>query len=125
MINWTPGMKLTTIEREVILRALEFYRGNKTRTAESLGIVVRTLDNKLEEYQKQDEARRIKAEERTKKEAEQLRRARGLQAEPATPFTSEFDVPVRESEEVQKMSLKPNALVSPRKNNRRAQSKQE
>ena len=50
MINWQPGITLEEIEKQVILKALEFYQGNKTKTALSLGIAVRTLDNKLEKY---------------------------------------------------------------------------
>lgn len=50
MINWQPGITLDDIEKEVILKALSFYHGNKTRTAEALGIAIRTIDNKLAKY---------------------------------------------------------------------------
>lgn len=50
MINWQPGLTLDEIEKEVILKALNFYHGNKTRTAEALGIAIRTIDNKLARY---------------------------------------------------------------------------
>ena len=39
------------MERELILQTLEEVGGNKTRAAESLGISIRTLRNKLNEYQ--------------------------------------------------------------------------
>ena len=48
---WTPGRTLYDIEKEAIYDALRFYRGNKTKTAESIGISVRGLDYKLEEYE--------------------------------------------------------------------------
>lgn len=38
------------MERELILQTLEEMRGNKTRAAESLGISIRTLRNKLTDY---------------------------------------------------------------------------
>lgn len=47
---WQPGMTIEVIEKEVILQALKFYRGNKSMTARSLDISVRTLHNKLERY---------------------------------------------------------------------------
>jgi DNA-binding NtrC family response regulator len=45
--------KITTIaemEKQMILRALEEYKSNRTRAAEALGISIRTLRNKLREY---------------------------------------------------------------------------
>lgn len=47
---WQPGKTLESIEKEVILKALRFYQGNKTHTSRSLGIAIRTIDNKLEHY---------------------------------------------------------------------------
>ena len=47
---WQPGRKLEDVEKEVILSAYRFYNENKTRTASSLGIAIRTLDNKLAKY---------------------------------------------------------------------------
>lgn len=59
-VNWVPGITLEEMEKQCILAAFRFYRGNKTTTAQVLGIAIRTLDNKLEKYEhdrKQDEAR--------------------------------------------------------------------
>lgn len=42
--------KLAEIEREVIIHRYKYYGNNKTKTAESLGIAIRTLDYKLAEY---------------------------------------------------------------------------
>ena len=38
-------------ERDVILRRLAFFQGNRTRTAEDLGVSLRNLQYKLEKYQ--------------------------------------------------------------------------
>jgi DNA-binding NtrC family response regulator len=46
-----PGMTLADIEREAIRRTLEHAGGHRTKTAESLGISVRTLQRKLKEYE--------------------------------------------------------------------------
>ncbi len=43
-------MKLSDIEKQVILDTLEKYNGNRTKTAEALGIGRRTLIRKLHEY---------------------------------------------------------------------------
>ena len=40
------------IERAVILRSLQHHNGNRTHTARELGISIRTLRNKLNEYRK-------------------------------------------------------------------------
>lgn len=44
------GERLSTIEKRVILWTLDRLSGNRTRTADSLGISIRTLRNKLSEY---------------------------------------------------------------------------
>lgn len=49
-IIWSPGVTLEQIEKQVILKAFSFFDCNKTRTADALGIAVRTLDAKLEKY---------------------------------------------------------------------------
>lgn len=48
--KWSPGKDLDTLVKEVILRALKFYKGNRTHTADNLGISIRTLQKKLNEY---------------------------------------------------------------------------
>jgi hypothetical protein len=50
MIQWAPGLTLESVEQMIIVQAIKFYGGNKTKTADSLGIAIRTLDNKLEKY---------------------------------------------------------------------------
>ena len=47
------GTPMEAIEREVILRTLEANHGNKTATAEVLGISRRSIYNKLAEYEAQ------------------------------------------------------------------------
>ncbi len=47
------GTPMEAIEREVILRTLEANHGNKTATAEMLGISRRSIYNKLAEYEAQ------------------------------------------------------------------------
>ena len=48
--EFTPQMKLDDVERSHILRSLDFHQGNKTKTAQSLGITIKTLYNKLQRY---------------------------------------------------------------------------
>jgi DNA-binding NtrC family response regulator len=49
----TEGMTLDEVERQHILMALRRNNGNRTATAQALGISRRTLYYKLEEYEKQ------------------------------------------------------------------------
>ncbi len=62
-INFAPNnieiKSLAELEREAILKALEVCKGNKTRAAELLGITVRTLRNKLKQYEEQGLLKRI------------------------------------------------------------------
>jgi len=45
-----PPLNLKSLERDTIIRALAHWDGNRTRASESLGISVRTLRNKIREY---------------------------------------------------------------------------
>jgi two-component system response regulator FlrC len=45
-----PGMTVSEAERLLIMKTLEFTGQNRTRAAEMLGISIRTLRNKLNEY---------------------------------------------------------------------------
>lgn len=77
-ISCMPDMTLDDIERMVITSRLNFMGGNRNRTADSLGIAVKTLFNKLERYELEDMARSKQAEERRAANQEYLARARGL-----------------------------------------------
>jgi two-component system response regulator FlrC len=50
--GWSPGRTLDQIEKNVILDALKYHQGNRTHTAKSLGISIRTLRNKLADYRR-------------------------------------------------------------------------
>jgi len=45
-----PGMTVSEVEKLLILRTLEFTSQNRTQAARMLGISIRTLRNKLQEY---------------------------------------------------------------------------
>ena len=45
-----PLQTIAQMECELIEKALEHFNGNKTRAAESLGVTIKTLYNKLHEY---------------------------------------------------------------------------
>lgn len=52
--NNTAEIKpLSELEREAILKALKMCKGNRTKAAQLLGITVRTLRNKLKQYEKE------------------------------------------------------------------------
>jgi two-component system response regulator FlrC len=50
--GWIPGDTLDDVERGVILTALKYHQGNRTHTARSLGISIRTLRNKIADYRR-------------------------------------------------------------------------
>jgi two-component system, NtrC family, response regulator HydG len=49
-VSFHPGMSLAVVERAVITETLKCFDGNKTRTAAVLGISLKTLYNRLNEY---------------------------------------------------------------------------
>ena len=48
--DFTFDMPLEDVEKNHILRTLAYHHGNKTKTAQSLGITIKTLYNKLHRY---------------------------------------------------------------------------
>jgi two-component system response regulator AtoC len=48
--SFSPGMTVNQAEKMLIMKTLEFTGQNRTRAAEMLGISIRTLRNKLNEY---------------------------------------------------------------------------
>lgn len=76
-IQWSPGVTLEAIERQVVLKAYRHFKKNKTATAAALGIAIRTLDNKLEKYEA-DEKAEVERKDNAKSQREQfLARCRG------------------------------------------------
>lgn len=81
-VYWSPGMKISEVERLIIKAALNHFKGNKTATSISLGISVRTLDKRIEELKAEDA---LQAERVAKAQAERedfLRRSRGIPSVP-------------------------------------------
>lgn len=78
-IHWTPGMTMLDVEKQVIKAAINYFKNNKTQTAKSLGMSVRTLDTKLEKMKTddQDDLKRLEAKHRAREAF--LARQRGSQ----------------------------------------------
>ena len=55
------GMTLKEMEKQLILETLAEQKGNRTRASEKLGISVRTLRNKLQEYGKEESGSGLEA----------------------------------------------------------------
>lgn len=51
-----PGLTVEEAERRLIIETLAFANNNKTRAAEMLGISLKTLHNKLKEYETQPQS---------------------------------------------------------------------
>lgn len=127
IIQWSPGVSLEMIEKQVILKAWHWYRGNKTQCSISLGINIRTLERKLDEYEKQETARRDQESTETIKRAEALDRARGIvrnesgetrilgtysgvQEQPAFEVPAQQPLPLPQHQEVQSLLSKQNPV---------------
>ena len=48
--DYDPTLSLHELEKRYILKALNYFDGNKTQAANALGITIKTLYNKLHEY---------------------------------------------------------------------------
>jgi hypothetical protein len=81
-VNWVPGITLEEMEKQCILAAFRFYRGNKTTTAQVLGIAIRTLDNKLEKYEADALMQKEKVEQDELKRRAIHNRLRGVPDQP-------------------------------------------
>lgn len=77
MVFWSPGVTLASIEKQVILKAIEHYRGNKTLTANALGISIRTLYDKLDQFAKEEKDEKEKQDDARRQREEWLQRSRG------------------------------------------------
>jgi hypothetical protein len=77
IIRWSPGMTLDQAEKMVIQIAFQFFKRNKTVTAQSLGIAIRTLDNKLERYEYEEGIERERVIDASRRRIEFLDRQRG------------------------------------------------
>jgi len=55
--KFRPGMSIREVEKSLIEKTLEHFDGNKTQTAEALGISLKTLYNRLSEYEQESEPR--------------------------------------------------------------------
>ncbi len=78
MVNfiWQPGMTLASVEKQAILQAYRFYRSNKTATAQALGVSVKTIENKLNQYLTEDGATKDADKERRAKQDDWQRKSR-------------------------------------------------
>lgn len=77
MFTWMPGLTIAEIEKQSILQAMQFYHGNKTVAAKSLGIALRTLYDKLGQYELEEKIKEDKKASLQKTNEDLLKRARG------------------------------------------------
>lgn len=77
-VYWSPGMSLDVLEQLVIQKAFKHYHGNKTATANSLGIAIRTLDAKLEKFEMDEIDKEAQHATRRSDRELQLARSRGF-----------------------------------------------
>lgn len=125
-------------EKHVLRAALAFHHGNKSQTAQHLDISVRTIDNKLAEYGKQDaeteafstrtgisrEHQAMLDQKRQITEAvEREESARRNGVEPASQMAPQSGLPVREQGEVQEVLPLKDAASNPQVGGKSARGK--
>jgi hypothetical protein len=103
MITWQPGLRLDELEKLVILKAYSHYGRNKTKTAEGLGIAIRTIDAKFAKYAEEDIKKAQLQEEKDLKNKIFLERSRGIKQVEVKEVKEE--IPVIE-EQVTKLKTK-------------------
>lgn len=83
---WSPGMTLESMERLAIEACYQYFQRNKTATAASLDISIRTLDGKLEKYERERIIREEAERRRINEHTESIRAQRyGHQGAQGTP----------------------------------------
>lgn len=120
-IFWAPGVTLEAIEKQVILKAYQWFRGNATQTAIALGVSEKTIRNKLEQYEHEGRKQQEFEDRELAERQRQLNRARGIavadpeagasvhgassgvHAQPAVETRSQHSVPVSEPQKVQEV----------------------
>lgn len=115
-VTWQPGITLEQLEKATIIKALRFFQGNKTLTAQSLGIAVKTLYNKLEQYESEQGT-----SSRTPPTGEInfVQTESGSRLESLAEVSEEQSLPVQKREEIQEVSSSRN----PRNNQRPAHAR--
>lgn len=83
---WTPGKTLDEVEKDVILHALKYCEGNRTKVSSMLGITTKTLYNKLERWGMNE-----KSSDETKA---------GIHLEPTAEVAPKRTMPVQERKKV-------------------------
>lgn len=108
-IIWSPGVTLEEIEKQVIVRAFSHFHKNKTATAQALGIAIRTLDARLEKYEKDEKDANERRDEERRQRQDFLAKSRGA---PQVPYTGvvETDEKLRD-EAARRIHMEPAADV--------------
>lgn len=116
------GMTEEALIQAVTLYTLQWFRGNKTQAAHTLGINVKTIDNRLERYENERKLAEQNDTERKRTNVELLNRMRGtpgqtiaqvptdifspgtgIYVESAPQVPAQQPVPVPQRQEVQKV----------------------
>lgn len=117
VINWQPGYTLEYVEKQSILEAYRHFGGNKSQTAQALGITLKTLYTKLEAYgyhegpttkENQDQAGNIQGNPERVSQAKQnsVQPETGFRVQPPVETTTQLPVSVQQREKVQTLPPK-------------------
>jgi len=108
-MTWSPGVTIEDLEKEAVIKAFRFYNQNKTHTANSLGIAIRTLDSKLEQYgiikTEETTVPTTAGTDKTNEQNDDKAETR-LSIQPAIENTKEHALPMSEQKEVQGLPFK-------------------
>ena len=106
-VVWSPGVTLDAIEEQIIKNAYAHFRNNKTAAAQSLGIDVKTIHNKLDRYAAEELKHKERFDEDQRKRTEFLARCRGvlppserMEPKPIEDITPGQEMPMPESQDI-------------------------
>lgn len=126
-LQWTPGMTLEWFERQAVLAAYKYFQGNKSQTADALGITLKTLYSKLEAYGFHEGATATTAKEnqagnipRVTQKNEGTKPASvqaegGVRVQPTVETPSQLPVSVQQREKVQTLPPKQSTGNTPKR----------
>lgn len=78
VILWTPGTSLADVEKQVILKAMNYCRDKKPEAANMLKIKVRELEKKIELYENEQKIHDEKEKAEKQKRIDFNQKARGI-----------------------------------------------
>lgn len=93
-LHWSPGVSIDEVLRQVVLKAVHFYRGDKAAAARSIDVPIAYIEEKLLQHDVQQKAYEQKISEIKNRQLAFVERSRGIHAKPPSAPVPEVVYPL-------------------------------